>query len=159
MSKNKENSKAPFQRKGAKPKSEQIKDLITKEIFSSENGRPNLAIVVFGDEHKYFKNIKDLEKEAKKCGIDTNLYICERDSSQMAAEGILEFLNNDDAIDAIYIQGPAPEEINFEQLLSSVDGEKDVSFQEEEDFENIDWDLLEARIFEAVLERFSSNNE
>ena len=145
------------EKKPAKSKAEQIKDKVTKDVFELKKGRPNLAIVVFGDEHKYFENIKNLEKEARKCGIDTNLYICEADSSQMAAEGMLEFLNNDDEIDAIYVQGPAPEEINFEQLLSFIDGEKDISF--EEDYDEIDWELLEARIFEAVFERFSSNNE
>lgn len=135
-----------------KPLSAQIKDQVAREVFSLGGERPNLAIVIFGDDHKYIKKIKELEKEAKKCGIDTNLYICENDSSQTAAEGMIEFLNNDEAIDAIYVQSPAPESVDFGKLLEFVNADKNISA--EEDFEQADWSLLEARIFENALERF-----
>lgn len=141
----------------AKSKAEQIKDKVSKEIFDKSEKRPNLAIVVFGDEHEYIKQIKDLEKEAKKCGIDTNLYVCEHDSSQAAAEGMLEFLNVDGSIDAIYIQKPVPEDINFEALQAFIEGDKEIDYDEE--LMKKDEALWQARIFEGAWERFCGQNK
>jgi len=137
--------------------SDKIKTQVAKEIFFLKEKRPNLAIIVVGKKHIYLKNIKNLEKEAVSVGVDTNLYIYDSASTEMELEAVIELLNNDEMIDAIYIQTPLPDNFNLDNILSKVKAKKDISF--EEDFENVDWKILEANIFKSVLEVYKEKDK
>lgn len=123
--------------------SQQIKDQVTKDIFDLKGPRPNLAIIIIGYDHEYFENIKKLEKEAVKVGVDTHLYICDSESEEQTLIEIIDCLNKDEMIDAIYVQRPLIPQISLEKILLRISGEKDVNF--EEDFVGLDWNLFEAR--------------
>jgi methylenetetrahydrofolate dehydrogenase (NADP+)/methenyltetrahydrofolate cyclohydrolase len=66
------------------------------------------------------------EKEAKKIGIETNLYKFNKDSDEKEILKAIEYLNNDKNIDAILVQLPLPEKINTDKIISAISPEKDV---------------------------------
>ena len=138
------------------PLSQQLKDKTTKAIFDLKGPRPNLAIIIIGHNHEYFSNIKNLELEAKKVGVDTHLYICDEDSDEQMLIEIIDCLNKDEQIDAIYVQRPLLPTISLEKILENISPAKDVNF--EENFADLDWNLFEARLFKMCLDMFVSEN-
>lgn len=112
---------------------EKIKDESIKEIVGARKGlavyscpRPNLAIILIGerDDSELYVNLK--EKEAKRIGIDTHIYRCVKDISEKEILKLINFLNNDDAIDAILIQLPLPAGLDTDKIIKAIDPEKDV---------------------------------
>ncbi len=133
-----------------------IKTQVAKDIFALNGERPNVAIIVVGENHKYLKNIKKVEKEAKEVGIDTHLYVCDVDTSEESLNKIIELFNEDDLIDAIYIQGPLPSTLDSDSLLDLIKFEKQIDF--EDDLEEQDQKLFEANFFKNVLENYKERN-
>ncbi len=106
--------------------SEEIKDDIVKEISQMKGVRPNLAIILVGEreDSKLYVSLK--EKEAKKVGVDTHLYKCDEDITEKQLLEIVEYLNNDDLIDAILVQMPLPKHLDAGKIVNAVKAEKDV---------------------------------
>jgi methylenetetrahydrofolate dehydrogenase (NADP+)/methenyltetrahydrofolate cyclohydrolase len=111
---------------------EKIKDKVIKEIIKINNNdlscpkRPGLAIILIGDREDSKLYVKMKEKEAKKIGIETNLYKFNKDSDEKEILKAIEYLNNDKNIDAILVQLPLPEKINTDKIISAISPEKDV---------------------------------
>jgi methylenetetrahydrofolate dehydrogenase (NADP+)/methenyltetrahydrofolate cyclohydrolase len=111
---------------------EKIKDKVVKEIIKINNNdlscpkRPGLAIILIGDREDSKLYVKMKEKEAKKIGIETNLYKFNKDSDEKEILKAIEYLNNDKNIDAILVQLPLPEKINTDKIISAISPEKDV---------------------------------
>ncbi|MDD4332640.1 MAG: bifunctional 5,10-methylenetetrahydrofolate dehydrogenase/5,10-methenyltetrahydrofolate cyclohydrolase [Patescibacteria group bacterium] len=105
---------------------EKIKDQVTKKIFALKEARPNLAIILVGEreDSKLYVNMK--EREAKKVGIDTHIYRCEADISEVEIIKTIEFLNNDNLIDAILVQLPLPSGFDTDKIIAKIDPKKDV---------------------------------
>lgn len=120
-----------------KTKAEVIKDEIVKEIQRLKDERPNLALLLIGDGKTDEDYIKDLEKEAKKVGVDTHCYKCDEDTPEEEVLSMIHFLNEDEEIDAIYIKLPLPELFDTETILESINTLKqiDISTADEEDEE------------------------
>lgn len=119
---------------------EKIKDDLVYSIAETcdvVNGtRPSLAIILVGErpDSKLYVNLK--EEEAKKVGIDTNLYQSDDDIPENKLIEIIEFLNNDPEIDAILIQLPLPKHINTDKIINTINPEKDADGFHKENLNN-----------------------
>lgn len=104
---------------------EKIKDKIVKEIVKI-GGHPNLAIILIGDREDSSLYVSLKEKEAKKIGIDTHLYKCGGNVPEKEVLEMINFLNNDETVDAILIQLPLPEHLDTDKIISAIKKEKDI---------------------------------
>jgi len=136
-----------------------IKDLIVKEIVSLNHGkagdallRPNMAVVMIGEDKESDKFLEKLKKEAVKVGIDTHIYKCPSASDEEEIKAIIECLNNDELIDGIYLQLPVPENFEEEDVLAFVKTDKDLNYVLDS---SLDKDLMrQAKLFKGVLDNF-----
>ncbi len=107
---------------------EAINDKTVQEIVRLKEKRPNLAIILVGDNPDSALYVKNKEKMGKKVGVDTHLYKCEADLGQDKLLEIIDFLNQDDLIDAIMVQLPLPkgQGYNTDEVIARIDPAKDV---------------------------------
>lgn len=105
---------------------EQIKDGIAAEIFTSaREKRPNLAIILVGNrsDSKLYVSLK--EREAKKVGIDTHIYRLDEGASEDELKTVIDFLNQDESIDAILLQLPLPATFDADKMIAAISPYKD----------------------------------
>jgi len=105
---------------------EKIKDEIALEIFNNGGEtRPSLAIILVGDrsDSKLYVSLK--EREAKKVGIDTHIYRLEEESTEEELLTTIDFLNKDEAVDAILLQLPLPASFDADKMIASISPYKD----------------------------------
>ncbi len=108
---------------------ERIKDEIALKILEEcdkkNKNRPNLAIILVGNrsDSKLYVDLKI--KEAKKVGIDTHLYNCEKNIKERELINLINFLNNDKLINAILIQLPLPEHLDTDKIIKIIKPKKD----------------------------------
>jgi len=109
---------------------EKIKDGIVKEILSLDKNshitRPNLAIILIGERPDSELYVSLKEREAKKVGIDTHLYKCAENISELEILEMIKCLNEDKTIDAILVQLPLPVGIDTDTIILALDPAKDV---------------------------------
>lgn len=105
---------------------EKVKDDIAKEIFNFKKSRPNLAIVLVGEreDSKLYVSLK--EKEGFKVGIDTHVYLLEKNIAEKDLLKVIDFLNKDSVIDGILVQLPLPEKLDTNKIIKAIDPLKDV---------------------------------
>ena len=138
---------------------EKIKNNIVQEIAKLEDERPNLSIVLVGEQadSELYVNLK--EKEAKKVGIDTHLYRCPEDISEQGLLEIIKYLNKDKIIDAILVQLPLPNKINTDAVIMSLDQNKDIDGFHPKNLEKIlnnNFDYLMPPVYAVILEMLNS---
>lgn len=104
---------------------EAIKDEITLAIFDNKGRRPSLAIILVGERPDSELYVSLKEREAKKVGIDTHSYRLEADTSEEELLSVIDFLNQDEAVDAILLQLPLPEHLNADQMVAAINPLKD----------------------------------
>lgn len=104
---------------------ELIKDEITLNIFKDLPRRPSLAIILVGQRPDSEIYVALKEREAKKVGIDTHLYRLEEDSSEDDLLGVINFLNNDQEVDAVLLQLPLPDKFNADKMIAAINPSKD----------------------------------
>jgi len=102
-----------------------VKDDIVKQIYSLNGLRPNLAIIFVGEreDSKLYVSLK--EKEAVKVGVDTHLYKLDASSTENDILDVINFLNNDETVDAILIQLPLPSHLNASKIIQAIKATKD----------------------------------
>jgi len=114
---------------------EDIKDEIVKEVLKLNKGntnclnrRSNLAIILVGDSADSNLYVDKTVGTAKLVGIDTHVYRCDEDSGQAKLLEMIDFLNNDQEIDAIMVQLPLPKggDYDTDEIIARVKPEKDV---------------------------------
>lgn len=88
--------------------------------------RPNLAIILIGERADSELYVSLKEREAKKVGIDTHLYRCAENISEKEVLEMINFLNNDETVDAILIQLPLPAHLDTDKIIGAIKKEKDV---------------------------------
>lgn len=142
-----------------------IKDDVAGAIYELplHNGlRPNLAIVLIGkrEDSELYVSLK--EKEAKKVGIDTHLYKCAENVSEKDALEMLNYLNNDDNIDAILIQLPLPAHLDTNKIINAISPNKDIDGFHPENLKillnSCDGGAIMPPVFGACLEILKSVN-
>lgn len=144
---------------------EKIKDKIVKEILSCNKDslhitRPNLAIILIGERPDSELYVKLKEREAKKVGIDTHLYRCAENTSELEILEMIKCLNDDKTIDAILVQLPLPAGIDTDTIIMALDTAKDVDGFHPDNlealFKSCDFSGLMPPVFATVLEMLKS---
>ncbi len=131
-----------------------IKDNVAKEIYNLGQ-RPNLAIILLGnrEDSKLYVNLK--QKQAKTVGIDTHFYYLEEDSTEAELIEVIEFLNNDPAIDGILVQLPLPKHIDADRIVNIIDPKKDVDGFNKKNLDNLNSkESLVSPVFSSILKIF-----
>ena len=105
---------------------ERIKDKIASEILSFGGPRPGLAIVLIGERPDSALYVGRKEKQAFAVGIDTHVYRCDNDIKQEKLIEMIEFLNNDDTVNAILVQLPLPAGLDTDLIVNTIRPDKDV---------------------------------
>ncbi len=108
---------------------EKIKDDLALSVFESLKNKtrhPGLAIILVGDrdDSKLYISLK--EKAAKEVGVDTNLYLIDKDENEENIIKTIEFLNQDESVDGILVQLPLPANFNTDRIIRTINAEKDV---------------------------------
>ena len=144
---------------------EKIKDEIVKEILSFNKNvynitRPNLAIILIGERPDSELYVSLKEREAKKVGIDTHLYKCAENISELEVLEMIKCLNEDTTIDAILVQLPLPDKIDTDTIMLALDPKKDVDGFQPDNLERLlkscDYSGLMPPVFAVVLEMLKS---
>jgi len=105
---------------------EKIKDGIAKEIYNLNGPRPGLAIILIGERPDSQLYVRLKEKQSRAVGIDTHVYYCEDSITEDKVIETINFLNNDDSVDAILVQLPLPSHLHTEKIVNTIVSEKDV---------------------------------
>jgi len=105
---------------------ERVKDVTAQEVFSHQEERPSLAIILVGErpDSRLYVSLK--QREGKRVGIDTHLYALEADVPEKELIEVIKFLNNDPHIDGILVQLPLPDNYDTDKVIAAIDPEKDV---------------------------------
>jgi len=108
---------------------ERISSEARREIVKlQEAGKrmPGLAIVLIGEREDSKLYVKLKEKEARKVGMNINVYRSSQEASEEDIIKTIEYLNQDDDVDAILVQLPLPEGLDTDRIIKAIDPEKDV---------------------------------
>lgn len=107
-----------------KKRAEEIKHELRHAIV--EGGlTPSLAIVLVGDDPASHLYIKLKEKAAQQVGIAFHKYLLPADSSEQNILETIDWLNQDQAIDAILVQLPLPQKFDEDSIIAHIDPCKD----------------------------------
>ncbi len=118
---------------------DRIKDEIVKDIleFNKQNrdleqtkadapDRPDLAIILINNREDSCIYVDLKQREAQKVGIDTHLYKHAPNITTKEVVDVIKYLNNDPKIDGIFVQLPLLKHLDTDQIIDSIDSQKDV---------------------------------
>jgi len=91
-----------------------------------ENMRPQLAVLLVGNDPASELYIKLKEKKCTETGIIFDKYLIDESQSEKEILDTIDFLNKDPEICAILIQMPLPEKFDQEKIINKLDYKKDV---------------------------------
>ena len=118
---------------GQKIEGRKIADEILEEVasniekFKSKNNMaPGLAVVQVGDDPASQVYVSNKVKTAKKVGLVSIEYRLPEDSSQDTVNTLIRRLNEDPSVHGILVQLPLPEHLDANQVIDTIDAEKDV---------------------------------
>ena len=97
----------------------------TRREIAEKKLKPGLAIVLVGDDPASKLYIKLKKKAALELGIDFHEYTAPKDAGESYIFEIIEWLNNDPAINGVVLQLPLPENLSEDRLISAIDPLKD----------------------------------
>ena len=97
-----------------------------KEWIASGHNQPGLATVLVGENPASQSYIKSKQKACQEVGIASFGYELPATSSQLEVEGLVTKLNSDPLVHGILVQLPLPGKFNEENILKTIDIEKDV---------------------------------
>ena len=115
---------------------EQIKQEVRQEI-KDKKLEPNLAVILIGEDSasKIYVNLK--RKACNQVGIESHEYLLEKDTSINKVLETINFLNNDEGINAILVQLPLPKHLNADEVIRAIDPAKDVDGFHPENIQNL----------------------
>jgi methylenetetrahydrofolate dehydrogenase (NADP+)/methenyltetrahydrofolate cyclohydrolase len=109
-----------------------LADKILLEIrneITSTGKHPGLAAILVGDDPASQIYLRLKEKAAEKIGINFSKYLCNSqcysDIDERELTELLEFLNNDPAIDAVLLQLPLPKDFKTDKIVKLISQKKD----------------------------------
>lgn len=108
-----------------------VKSKVKAEVESYlEQGyrKPKLVVILVGDDQASKIYIRNKQKAAKKCLIDSENIILAADTKKEELIDLINKLNNDETVDGILLQLPLPEDLApYEQeFINLISPEKDV---------------------------------
>lgn len=106
---------------------EKVDDYTVAEVLRL-GARPNLAVVLVGDNPDSDLYVRKKLEAGKKVGVDTHLYKCPANVGQAELLKTIDFLNKDETIDAILVQLPLPKDMGYDtdEVVGRIDPKKDV---------------------------------
>jgi methylenetetrahydrofolate dehydrogenase (NADP+) / methenyltetrahydrofolate cyclohydrolase len=104
---------------------ERIRSEVAGEVAALDDA-PGLATVLVGDDPASDIYIHSKHNAAGEAGIDARDYRLPKDASETDVLGLVQELNDDDAIDAILVQLPLPDGIDENRVIRAVEPIKDV---------------------------------
>ena len=105
---------------------EKIKDEIALEIAEHPDDRPNLAIILVGNREDSELYVGLKEKQAKLVGVDTHIYRVDESEGEAGLYEVINYLNEDQLIDAVLLQLPLPDGFNEDAAVALISEKKDV---------------------------------
>ncbi|NLA15776.1 MAG: bifunctional methylenetetrahydrofolate dehydrogenase/methenyltetrahydrofolate cyclohydrolase FolD [Bacteroidales bacterium] len=108
---------------------EAIKKDIMSDVdrWSREFGRkPRLAAILVGDDPASHSYVKSKENDCRQVGMESIVY---KLSATISQEGLIECvksINEDDGVDGLIVQLPLPEHLNEQEIIETIDPDKDV---------------------------------
>ena len=104
---------------------EKIRNEIAENIKKNQL-KPNLAVILCGDNEasKIYVNIKS--KYCKEVGINFEEYIFGKDVQEKELLDLIEKLNHDKNVNGILVQYPVPKHIDLQKVANKILPEKDV---------------------------------
>lgn len=105
--------------------SDKIKFEIRHEIIKHDL-IPGLAIILVGDDSASKIYVSKKEKACAEVGIVFNKYLFKSDEQEINILNTINFLNNDEEVDAIIVQLPLPKKFNTQKIINSIAPKKDV---------------------------------
>ena len=96
------------------------------EVFAAEKRAPVLKVVLAGDDpaSRVYTGMK--VKDARRCGIDSELIELPRDVEEGEVLDRLDTLNSDPGVDGILVQLPLPPQIEKKKVIERISPMKDV---------------------------------
>lgn len=101
------------------------KERVAQEV-KGLSSRPGLAVIIVGDDPASRTYVNSKRKDCAECGIYSEEYALPADAGQKALLSVIDELNGREDIDGILCQLPLPEGYDEEQVLLSIDPDKDV---------------------------------
>lgn len=102
-----------------------IIDDVANQIVEA-NIRPQLAVLLVGNDPASELYVKLKEKKCAQTGILFNKYLIDENKPEQEIIDTIDFLNKDPEIDAILIQLPLPKKFDQEKIITAMDHKKDV---------------------------------
>lgn len=108
---------------------EAIKKDIERDVerWSREFGRkPRMAAILVGDNPASHSYVKSKEKDCRQVGMESIVY---KLSATISQEGLIECvksINEDMGVDGLIVQLPLPEHLNEQEVIETIDPNKDV---------------------------------
>lgn len=101
------------------------KERVAQEV-KGLSSRPGLAVIIVGDDPASRTYVNSKRKDCAECGIYSEEYALPADAGQKALLSVIDELNGREDIDGILCQLPLPKGYDEEQVLLSIDPNKDV---------------------------------
>ena len=105
-----------------------------KELIENEHLDLTLAIIYIGNNSASEVYINNKMKYCSKVGIKTKLIRLDGDVLESDVIKEINELNNDDSITGIIVQSPVPDSLNFDNIVQSINPNKDVDGFTKENF-------------------------
>ena len=96
------------------------------EKVSAHSLKPNLAVVLVGNDEASLIYDRNKQKAAQAIGMDCLIYHLEESVSERELLELVSQLNNDDRVNGILLQLPLPAHLNPLHVLTQISPEKDV---------------------------------
>jgi methylenetetrahydrofolate dehydrogenase (NADP+)/methenyltetrahydrofolate cyclohydrolase len=110
-------------------KGKPVRDQVFAELkikVAAASRKPGLAVVLVGDDAASAVYVSHKEKGCEEVGFHHETHRLAGDTSEEQLLGLIDRLNNDQAIDGILVQLPLPKGLDQDKILFAVDPAKDV---------------------------------
>lgn len=112
-----------------KAAAEALKKDITRDVerWSREFGRkPRLAAILVGDDPASHSYIKSKESDCRQVGMESIVYKLSATISQAGLIECVKSINEESGVDGLIVQLPLPEHLNEQEIIETIDPDKDV---------------------------------
>ena len=109
----------------AKPVIKEIYSKIADEISTLEI-KPKLVVIILGEDPAAMYYVGNLEKRGNKIGISVTTEKLALETTQEELKKLIFSLNRDDSVSGIMIQKPLPAHIDEDEIVMSINPDKDV---------------------------------
>lgn len=108
--------------------SDKIKNEVkeTVEKINSKNQSVHLCVIQVGDNPASSTYVKNKQNACNYCGIKSTTYKLPSDISEELLIGLIKELNYDSSVNGILVQLPLPPHLNEDEIIQSIDHQKDV---------------------------------